>query len=256
MRIMPLCFERWGNALVDLNQPANAIRPLERARTIASGDTATMHLLGEAYRRIGKLPQAVDVLRQCTIADPEQPACFVSLGVAEYQSGNRAGARTALEHAVLVAPELAESHNSLANAIVFENASRAITHYQRAIELNRNLVEAYVGLGSALVENDDLHGAREAWEHALKLNPRDAFLHVNLGTLLARSGDLKGAAQRYRDALAIVPQLSQAHLNLGTALLTLGLREEALTHLRQAAASSNQALRKAAIAALQSVQAK
>lgn len=240
----------WGTMLLQANQAGPAIKPLERARDVNPADAATLHQLGEAYRKTGRMADAIAVLEQCTQVDPDEPECFMSLGASEYAAGNRAAATSALQRAILLAPELAAAHNSLATVLLDQNPKEAMRHFRQATELDPSFREAYVGYGSALVSINDLAGARRAWEQALKLGFRDALLHVNLGTLYARSGDMAGALKMYRDALAINPRMGEARLNLGITLAKLGRPGEAAKELQQAAQSGNPAVLKAAEDAL------
>jgi tetratricopeptide (TPR) repeat protein len=60
---------------------------------------------------------------------------------------------------------------------------------------------------------------------------------VNIARAQIQEGDMEGAEVMLRKALAIDPNLAKSHFFLGTALKSLGRYDEALTHLRRAAAA-------------------
>ena len=90
----------------------------------------------------------------------------------------------------------------------------ALTHYQRAVDIDPGYAPAWTGLSvayavAALKERMDreegLRLAREAVEQALALDPDLAEARVRLGQALAREGDIAGMLQQYEAAFAAEP---------------------------------------------------
>lgn len=59
--------------------------------------------------------------------------------------------------------------------------------------------------GIALVDKNDLAGARLLWEKALETYPKDARLRYNLGAVSEALGDPHAAREYYEDAIALAP---------------------------------------------------
>lgn len=90
-------------------------------------------------------------------------------------------------------------------------------------------------LGQAL-ENDPqtLPRAVEAFQQAALLAPDWPEAWLNLGIAAYQMDDLEQAVSAFREALRLEPESPQAHLNLGSVLCELGSLEEAISHLRVA----------------------
>ena len=100
-------------------------------------------------------------------------------------------------------------------------------HSRRAIELDPNLAEAHVNLGTTLLQQGNLDAAATQLEHAISVNPNFADAYCNLGNVLLAQGRLDEAAQHYVRAIDLQPDLSGAHNNLGIVLAARGKFEEA-----------------------------
>jgi tetratricopeptide (TPR) repeat protein len=69
-----------GNLLITLEQPAEAIAPLERAVALAGNNSQCRLRLGTAYLRVGRLKEAQVQLEESVRLDPEDPAAHYQLG--------------------------------------------------------------------------------------------------------------------------------------------------------------------------------
>lgn len=102
----------------------------------------------------------------------------------------------------------------------------AIHHFQKAVELEPNLAEAYVQLASALWDKGtiNLELAQFYCETALKLDPEQSDAHLFLGYFLQRAGFLDDAVVEYQKAIAKAPWISaRPRVALGNALLKQSL---------------------------------
>lgn len=91
--------------------------------------------------------------------------------------------------------------------------------------------------GIGLFLQDDLQGARRAFEQARLADPKNAGVLVNLGRVAVREGLLAEAEDVLGRALALEPELASAHYFTGLVLKEQGDYDKALAHLRRAAAS-------------------
>lgn len=120
---------------------------------------------------------------------------------------------------------------------VLQNNDRAVSAYDKALNLKRNDPELFIKAGLAYEKADKLNSAIKAfneasaidpnnadalnaleqiWKDQIKLNPRNAAAHANLGTVLQKKGDFEGALEQYNAAELIEPNNILVRLNLGT----------------------------------------
>jgi Flp pilus assembly protein TadD len=69
-----------GNLLITLEQPAEAIAPLEKAVALAGNNSQCRLRLGTAYLRVGRLKEAQAQLEEAVRLDPEDAAAHYQLG--------------------------------------------------------------------------------------------------------------------------------------------------------------------------------
>jgi TolB-like protein/DNA-binding winged helix-turn-helix (wHTH) protein/Flp pilus assembly protein TadD len=127
-----------------------------------------------------------------------------------------------------------------------DSVRRAISHFERAIELDPGYAAAHAGLADCHrllaapgweVERpgDLLPRARAAAERALQIDPRLAEAHVVLAMLrFDHEWDIPGAERGLREALALNPSSARAHLYYSGVLTAAGRFDEAIGEARQA----------------------
>ena len=104
--------------------------------------------------------------------------------------------------------------------------------YAHAIELDPELIDAYVNLGRLLHEAGNPRAAIERYEAALVRSAQDPVAHFNLALALEEVRELADAAEHYRRALASDPDFADAHYNLAELSERMGQMPEALRHYR------------------------
>jgi tetratricopeptide (TPR) repeat protein len=110
----------------------------------------------------------------------------------------------------------------------------AITHYQRALEIESCNTSALCDLGSALLQKGKIEEAFPKFQKALQIQPDFAQAHNNLGNALMLSGRVDDAIAHFQKAVEIQADYADAHYNLGDALLLKGRVDEAITHYQTA----------------------
>ena len=96
-------------------------------------------------------------------------------GVALLLDGNYAAAQAKFETALALDEKLAEAHNNLAFSLRMQgsrNFDRALSHYNRALELKPDLAQAYMYRGVLFTQMGETARARADHERLLKLDPR------------------------------------------------------------------------------------
>ena len=130
-------------------------------------------------------------------------------------------ARKAAEHAVALAPELAEAHNALA-IIAFVrdwNWATAGREFQRSLELNPSYVQARCWYAMAY-----LQGTREEHEAAIAearvavdIDPLSPYAHTMLGYVLTSAGQTEEAVEEARRGAESDPDSYWGQFVLATA---------------------------------------
>ncbi len=200
-----------------------------------------MTTIGQSYRSIGLLPDAID-LHERALA-------------------------TRREHLGPNHPDVAESLTNLAGALYFAGRyADARQHFEEALRIQDSIPDARPemlsdtlnGLGLALRREGRLDLAAEALERALVLreqalgadHPRNATILNNLGLVYLSSSRPERAGELFSRAAELhargfgpdSPLVAGSLMNAGDALSRVGRYEEALDKIRQAAAIQERSL--------------
>ena len=113
------------------------------------------------------------------------------------------------------------AHYTLGNALALQrNLTGAISHYNKALQINPDHAEAHRNLAVGLDRQGKHQEAIQHYAEVLRISPHDAQSHNNLGVALAEQGRLKEAVAHFTEALRIDPNFKEAQRNLD---LSLGL---------------------------------
>lgn len=173
--------------------------------------------------------------------NPDSWMVHMNLGhawIGRYRELNSAGrvdeARGALKNALSeyqrslkLAPQLAETHLAMGQAMAERGDDEAaILYYRQAQRLaersgrSRWHVEIYNSLGVALAATGKPQEAIAAYQKAIELRPDYARAHYNLAVELEKQKKLDEAIAQYTRAIELDPDNVQAHYNLGNCYLT------------------------------------
>lgn len=115
-------------------------------------------------------------------------------------------------------------------------AGRAVSEFETAIRLAPETAEAHYNLGNALRLWGDSSGAEKALRKALEIQPRFPEAHFVLGLLFGdRVGSEHLGLPEFEAAIAQKPNYSEAHFNIGIIHWKGGDTERALAAFRRAA---------------------
>ena len=140
-------------------------------------------------------------------AEGNNPADLQNYAVAQYATGDAAGAVDTFEKQIAVDPNNLTAHNSLGNALRdVQKYDDAIKEYEKAIQLSPQTVTSYINLGNlyqyVLKQKDK---ALDAYQRGIKANPESADLNVLAGILKEEDSDKEAAKQFFLEALKIQP---------------------------------------------------
>ena len=222
------------------------------------GFTHLYSALGDSYRKVGKLDEAVIEYKMALWIDPLNNGAYWGLVQAYEELGDYDNAISYYNRYIKIHPYNAILHSNLANLYFMKGeGEKAVSHYQAAISLNpkpdwtslvaqtlgyiqQNVVkntdcaianyhmaftltpkdiDVYISLGSAFYDNEDYNNALIAYRRALELEPNNSKIHCNLGYLYWGMGELDEAIKEYQLSIKFDPTYDIAHNNLGVIYL-------------------------------------
>jgi tetratricopeptide (TPR) repeat protein len=192
----------------------------------ATADLTSTYLTGLTDLRAGNVQAAIIALRRVLGTDPSHRGARRNLirGLIAAREYEQVIVETTL--ALRDAPESAELHflrGTAFNALSCPDQAREAL--ATSVALNPAFAPAWLNLGNALMDIDDLVAAETHCRHALELDPALIEAHVSLGFILTAQGRVEEAAGVLEGAIRIEPENVQAHWNLAaTALLAGDLR--------------------------------
>jgi len=105
--------------------------------------------------------------------------------------------------------------------------SSAEKAYRKALELDPDLVEAWVNLGGTLLLKWDFKGCKEANREAIRRRDDLQLAHFNLGQACLYLKDAAGVVDCNRKVIELDPNHAKGHYFLAVGLLATGLVAEA-----------------------------
>ncbi len=186
------------------------------------------------YQQSRTLDRAVDVLRDITQSNPDDPAMLYL----SYRIYTDLAAQSVAKLSQ-AAPESAQLHQILAQAAASQDDMQgAITEYKKALEINAHLAGIHYELGRVLLASSQAETVRQEAQHEfeteLAANPADANSEYELGQVYSMESNWPLATEHYSRALKIDPDLADAHIGLAKVLKDRGQAAEALAHLIEA----------------------
>ncbi len=200
----PRSAARRAELLMALDRSADARAWLDTTRAAAPRAAVLLQADADWHRLQGRGDQALDLYRQAVAGaetKAEQASAHWGLGRALQERGDLAAARTELERAVTLAPDVAEHHAALATL-----ATEAL-----------RLADARNGFRTALVQAGD-----------------DYLSLAGSGLLALKLGDAQAARTQLLKALVIEPRYARAQVWLAVAEYQLGEPAAALDSLERA----------------------
>ena len=157
------------------------------------------------------------------------------MGNALRRQGKLAEALAAHQKALQLNHNDAEAYVGIGNVLNAQGKpEEALASHKKAIQLNPKLAIAYNGLGNALYNQEKLEEAVTAFQKAIEFDPKFAYAYNNLGNALKDQKKLEEAVTAYQKAIELDPKLAIAYNGLGNALYNQEKLEEAVTAFQKA----------------------
>lgn len=99
-------------------------------------------------------------------------------------------------------------YNNLGQAYLYVEAyTEAVANFKKVIEMAPHIVEGYINLTTAYLQQNLPADARVSCLHALQTFPKAALLHYNLACAYALEGESQKSLNSLRQALDLNPEL-------------------------------------------------
>ena len=190
---------------------------------MSSADAALPYPNALTHLRDGRAAEAAAILRAILARDPNHAGARRNLIRALLAARDHDAVLAETTLALAGAPESAELrflHGTALNGLSRPLEARAAL--TTSVGLNPNRAPAWLNLGNACVDLDDLDAAEAHCRHALTLDPGLVEARVSLGFILTSRQRPREAIAELEQAIRTDPANVHAHWNLATAALLAG----------------------------------
>jgi serine/threonine-protein kinase len=204
---------------------------------VAKQPAPTLRLLAGALRSVDAEPEQVEFLRRARRVHPRDFPLAMNLArallrVEPIQPGE---ALRHYEAALAIRPDSVEAWHELGQALEqLGNDAAALEHFRAAAVHFPGDGHLYFHFGQNLWKAGQTVEAATAYRHSIELEPDYAMAHNNLGSVLDDLGRADEALDEYRRAVELEPESGMFHSNLGCALNATGKLESAIAELNRA----------------------
>jgi tetratricopeptide (TPR) repeat protein len=255
-------------------QAAQAVNDLERTAKLFPKVPPVLYQLALAHLANGETDLAINDLNQALTLEPRYADAILALAEIQIRTGNVAPAVASLQRLVQQQPQLVPARLLLALGY------RAQGNWDGAAQIYRGLEKAYpknpqlpLLLGTTLLQQKNIAGARAEFDQALKLapdylpaleqavnldvmekqfaaaqqrvqqriaqNPKSAALQLLLANVLIARGDTNQAESTLRKTIELQPDAQPAYLILAQLYATANQNQKALADLQAALAKNS-----------------
>ena len=177
----------------------------EQAMARSPGDPVLARAASEHFRKSGRLPKAVEMLRMHTEAAPTSLKLRVRLGVLLFAAEKGDEGEAVLKAVLEIDPRQGLAHQALAKYYRrLEDPDRARPHAVEALKIRGGDADEFVKLAGELLDGDEPRQARLLLEKGLFHHAEDAAIAVKLAIATRRDESTRDtAAWRFREAEAL-----------------------------------------------------
>jgi len=239
--------ERQVLAAVQLmgNKSAEALSTLQPLLQGKDPDPETFELASRAHENIGETADAVSLLRQAILLDPQNGNLYLDFANLSYSHGSFEVGIDVISDGLALQPKAAPLY--FARGVLYVQLAqydKAEADFQRAYELDPNQSLSSAAQGLAAAQENDFDHALEKVRASLAKNPNDPFmLYLQADILAAKTAepgnpDFELALRSARKAVSLQPTLEPAREVLAKLYLESGQYEQAADECRKALASN------------------
>jgi tetratricopeptide (TPR) repeat protein len=193
-------------------------------------------LLEEAvkYYNQGKLPEALDILKQALQVNPDLADIHYFLGKTYYRQGALDLAEKEYKKAEELNPEYIKAYIDLAKIYASKgNWEEAFKQYQRVLNLGVKDPEVFSDLGKIYLYRNQMDEALKQFTKALAIQPDFIDAHMGAGAVFFKQGRWDDALAEYQKVVQLKPDAEDAYLIMSEIYQKMGSKEKAIKILER-----------------------
>jgi len=231
----PKGWNNWGNALLKLDKPDDAIEKLKKALNIKPDYVEAWNNWGNALLKLDKPDDAIEKLKKALNIKPDYAEAWNNWGSALVSLGRFEEAALQFKRALKIKPGIAEAWLNWSSVLLdIGKPEEAIIKSKMAIDIMPDYAQAWYRYGNALFKAGKLEESLQCFEKATDMDPLNIGVWNNWGCALAVAGRSDDAIQKFEKALTIDLNHVSSLCNLGKALFLKGQNWSAIEKFKKA----------------------
>ena len=204
-----------------------AIDQYEQIIKIEPGSIEDHLLLGRLYRLNNDLQKAESEFKTAVKIQPDSEEAVTTLAYLYNEEGDTARATQVLS-AIPEASRSAKLYSALGYTYEQQKQyKQAIAAYRRAIELDRDNLDAIRGLAQNLLNDGQTDAALEQYKIIAESNPEDAQTYLRMGDIYRKQGKFDLALENLKKAESMVQDSIEVPYNIALVYQQQGRYDEA-----------------------------
>jgi tetratricopeptide (TPR) repeat protein len=209
-----------------------AIEQYEQIVKIEPNSVDNHLLLGRLYRLNNDLQKSESELKTAVKLDPNSEEAVTTLSILYTDEGDTAHALQVLS-SIPDAGRSAKLYSALGSTYEQRKEyKKAIDAFKKAIQLDRDNLDAIRGLAENLMNDGQTDAALEQYEVIADANPEDAQTYLRMGEIYRRQGKYDQALESLKKADTLVPDSLEVPYNMAAVYQAQGRYDEALKLLQ------------------------
>jgi tetratricopeptide (TPR) repeat protein len=200
-----------GDALIDAGRAPEAVTIAQQGLASDPDHFGLLHVLTRAQLDVDP-PAARRSAMRLVALRPDAAVGYLLGSIAALVDGDRPAAAALARNAIEKAPNSAEAHAHLAQALANDKKRRreAKTAAMRALELNPHSTLTQIAAGNVELGAGRKKRAGQHYRQALELNPTNTIARTNLALVSRAQANTGAALGGLQSALSLDPQDPQA----------------------------------------------
>lgn len=196
---------------------------------LSPGHADVLHLLGVLTQQQGNPEASLPLIKAAIQKNPTNSIFHLNLGHGFFELGRFDDAIQCYQQALILTPDLVESHNGLGNALLGKKCyEQAIAAFNQALAVRPDYKDAHLNLAIAYWKNRDIQQARTLLGLLLQEIPNYSNGWNTLGLVCQEEGRMDEAIESFEKALYYDSSFFQSRVNLGIAYKHIGSYEQAI----------------------------
>ena len=183
------------------------VEDFKRAIALEPNNSDALYYLGMTYVDLDQREEAKEILLKTLQFKKKYKGIYLQLGLIAEGEGDHAKAITHFEKELEIDPESVRAYQRLGDLYSSYSTEfgRAKATLEKALELQPNHVSTLLNYASTLYYLDQLGAATEQFETVIQINPKNLTANYNLALMYEYTGKTQQAINRWKKFLELNP---------------------------------------------------